>query len=344
VEPARPKRVHIGQVVPLSVPCTPGGRRPRRFGSRVIAAVGAFCAISLALPTGVGQAEPGPTVKELKSQAKKLGEQLEQLSEQYNGLKVRLSQAQRAAKVAADNARRQEVALEAVQQKVGRLAASSYMSGGVDQAVAFVTAQNPQSMLDQAATLNFFAVQDGTEVQTLAQAMQASQRARKAAQDRAAQVQRLRGEVDKKRKKLESTYNKVRGKLIDKDPGSIIGLPVTGSGKGAEALRFAMAKLGRPYVWGAAGPTTFDCSGLTMWAYQQVGINLPHYTGSQWNAGTHVSRSQLQPGDLVFFYSDLHHMGMYIGNGKMIHAPQTGDVVKISSLDGRPFAGAVRVA
>jgi peptidoglycan DL-endopeptidase CwlO len=337
VDPARLKRVH-------PEPCTSGGRRPSRLGRRAFAVVGAFCAIFLTLPAGVGQAEPGPTVKELKAQAKKLNEQLEQLSEQYNGLKVRFTQAQRAAKVAADNAHRQEAALEKVQQKVGRLAANSYMSGGVDQAVAFVTAQNPQAMLDQAATLNFFAIQDGTEVQTLAQAMQASQRARKAAQDRAAQVQQLRSEIDKKRKKLEATYNKVRSKILDKDPGSIVGLPVTGSGKAAEALRFAMGKLGRPYVWGAAGPSTFDCSGLTMWAYKQVGINLPHFTGSQWNAGTHVSRSQLQPGDLVFFYSDLHHMGMYIGNGKMIHAPQTGDVVKISSLDGRPFAGAVRVA
>ncbi|MCQ0018238.1 C40 family peptidase [Actinomadura madurae] len=105
-----------------------------------------------------------------------------------------------------------------------------------------------------------------------------------------------------------------------------------------------MGKIGRPYVWGAAGPSTFDCSGLTMWAYKQVGINLPHYTGSQWNAGTHVSRSQLQAGDLVFFYSDLHHMGMYVGDGKMLHAPQTGDVVKIAPMAGRPFAGGVRVA
>nr|WP_276515314.1 NlpC/P60 family protein [Actinomadura coerulea] len=105
-----------------------------------------------------------------------------------------------------------------------------------------------------------------------------------------------------------------------------------------------MSKIGRPYVWGAAGPSTFDCSGLTMWAYKQVGINLPHYTGSQWNAGTHVSRGELQPGDLVFFHADLHHMGIYIGGDKMLHAPHTGDVVKIASMNGRPFAGGVRVA
>jgi len=117
-----------------------------------------------------------------------------------------------------------------------------------------------------------------------------------------------------------------------------------GGGKAVQALRAALGKLGRPYVWGAAGPSTFDCSGLTMWAYKQVGINLPHFTGAQWNAGTHVSRGELQPGDLVFFYSDRHHMGMYIGAGKMVHAPHTGDVVQIATVDDRPWAGAVRVA
>jgi cell wall-associated NlpC family hydrolase len=308
------------------------------------AITGTFFMISLALPSGVGAAKPEPTVKELKAEAQKLGSQLEQLSEEYNGLKVRYQQSQRAAKVAADNARRQEVALREVQGRVGRLAADSYMNGGVDNSVALATAQNPQAMLDQAATLHFFAAQGGTEVQQLLQAMQAAQRARKAAQDRATQAQSLKSEIDQKKKKAQSLYDKVRTKLLDKSPGSLAGLPVSGSGRGAQALRMAMSKLGRPYVWGAAGPTTFDCSGLTMWAYGQVGINLPHYTGSQWNAGTHVSRSQLQPGDLVFFYSDLHHMGMYVGGGKMIHAPQTGDVVKIAPMGNRPFAGGVRVA
>jgi cell wall-associated NlpC family hydrolase len=336
--------VRVGQRASQSDISVTGRSRHGRFRHRVIAVAGTFFAFSLVLPTGVGQAKPEPTVKELKAQAQKLSNQLEQLSEQFNGLKVRYEQAQRAAKVAADNARRQEAILATVQQKVGRLAADSYMKGGVDQTVAFATAQDPQALLDQAATLHYFAAQDGTEVQTLLQAMQATQRARKAAQDRADQAKTLKADIDQKKKKVQALYDKVRGKLIDKAPGQVASLPVSGSGKAAQALRLAMSKLGRPYVWGAAGPTTFDCSGLTMWAYKQVGINLPHYTGSQWNAGTHVSLSQLQPGDLVFFYSDLHHMGMYIGGGMMIHAPQTGDVVKISPMAGRPFAGGVRVA
>ena len=108
-----------------------------------------------------------------------------------------------------------------------------------------------------------------------------------------------------------------------------------------------MQYLGVPYVWGGASPSGFDCSGLTMYVYAQLGISLPHYTGSQWSAGPHVSRDQLQPGDLVFFTPSLGHMGMYVGGGSFIHAPHTGDVVKISSLSdpwySSEYQGAVRV-
>ncbi|TDE26770.1 NlpC/P60 family protein [Actinomadura sp. 6K520] len=289
-------------------------------------------------------AEPEPSTSELRSKALKLADDLEKLTEQYNGLKVRLAQSERAAKVAVANAKRQQKSLQAVREKVSTLAATSYMQGGTDPTVSFVASQDPQAVLDQAATLSYFAKRDSTKVLGLMQAMQAAERARKSAESRAKQVKELRTQLEDQRKKVTETYEKVRGKLVKRDPTQLAKLPVVGNGKAAQALRAAMTKIGRPYVWGAAGPSSFDCSGLTMWAYKQVGINLPHYTGSQWTAGTHVDRSQLQPGDLVFFYSDLHHMGMYVGNGKMLHAPRTGDVVKIAPMAGRPYAGAVRVA
>ncbi|GAA4223482.1 C40 family peptidase [Actinomadura meridiana] len=308
--------------------------------------VGALVAGLSVVPQTVGtaNADPEPSTKELRTKAFKLADQLEQLTEQYNGLKVKLAQSQRAAKVATDNAERQEKTLQGLREKVGSLAATSYMQGGSDPTVSFVASQDPQAVLDQASTLRYFAKRDSSKVLILMQAMQAAQRARKSAEARSTQVKELRTQLDSQRKKVTDAYEKTRGKLVERDPSMLAKLPVIGTGKAAQALRYAMGKLGDPYVWGAAGPSTFDCSGLTMWAYRQVGINLPHYTGSQFNAGTHVSRSQLQPGDLVFFYSDLHHMGMYIGGGKMIHAPHTGDVVKIASMSGRPFAGGVRVA
>lgn len=330
-------------------PAGRGGRRPSRasrgrWRTTALAGLTGVVLAVTALTPAPAHADPEPSTKELTDQAFKLADRLEQLTERYNGLRVQLSQARRAAQVAAANARRQEKALEEIRQKVGSLAASSYMHNGMDPTVAMIGGGDPQRVLDQAATLQYFSIQEGTKVQGLLQAMQAAQRARKSAEDRAAQVEKLRADVERQRKEVTELYERIRDRVVKRDPSALARLPVVGTGKAAQALRYAMTKLGKPYVWGAAGPNAFDCSGLTMWAYKQVGINLPHYTGSQWNAGTRIPRSQLQPGDLVFFHSDLHHVGMYVGDGKFIHAPQTGDVVKISPLAGRPFAGAVRVA
>jgi len=119
------------------------------------------------------------------------------------------------------------------------------------------------------------------------------------------------------------------------------------SSLGEQAVQIAMGELGVPYVWGGASPSGFDCSGLTMWVYAQLGIHLDHYTGSQWNAGPHVAYSDLAPGDLVFFEPGIGHVGIYIGNNEFIHAPHTGTVVQISSLSDAWYAaeyqGAVRV-
>lgn len=106
-----------------------------------------------------------------------------------------------------------------------------------------------------------------------------------------------------------------------------------------EIIKSISSKKGCPYVWGATGPNTFDCSGLTQWAYRQNGITIPRVAASQAQAGERVERNELEVGDLIFFRTDIEaprrisHVGMYIGNGKMIHAPQTGDVVKVSYIN-----------
>ena len=117
--------------------------------------------------------------------------------------------------------------------------------------------------------------------------------------------------------------------------------PAPNSGA-ATAIAEALRQLGKPYVFGTNGPDTFDCSGLTQWAWAKAGVSMDHYTGSQANAFPRVDPSQLQPGDLVFFNVDLGHMGMYIGNDQIVQAPRTGDVVKISSLNRGNIVVAVR--
>jgi cell wall-associated NlpC family hydrolase len=246
------------------------------------------------------------------------------------------------------------------------------MSGGVDQATAaFAAAPDPQAFLDQASTIGYFAQQDSNRIRELATATDAADRATKAKDAKVNEVQGLTDQIGAKKRRIESLLAKNKDKLVaavkaeraeeakrraaaaareraaqDATPSTA---PSTGGSGGASAkalaaVAAAKSKLGAPYVWGGDGPNSFDCSGLTMWAYKQVGIGLPHFTGAQWNVGRHVSRSALRPGDLVFFHSDLHHMGMYVGGGNMIHAPHTGDVVRIAPLAGRPYAGAVRVA
>jgi cell wall-associated NlpC family hydrolase len=114
------------------------------------------------------------------------------------------------------------------------------------------------------------------------------------------------------------------------------------------ALHEAQAQIGKPYQWGGAGPDTFDCSGLVMWSYDQVGVHLDHWTGYQWVEGAHIARGALRPGDLVFFAyntsdpSTIHHVGMYVGGGEMVDAPFTGADVRYDSMDRPDYIGAVR--
>jgi cell wall-associated NlpC family hydrolase len=120
--------------------------------------------------------------------------------------------------------------------------------------------------------------------------------------------------------------------------------PAALTGGHPEAATIALRYLGVPYAWGGASPDGFDCSGLVLYVYAQIGVSLPHFAAAQYGAGTPVSRDQLQPGDLVFFDA-LNHVGIYIGSGQFVHAPHTGDVVKISSLAeyGASYVGARRV-
>jgi cell wall-associated NlpC family hydrolase len=199
----------------------------------------------------------------------------------------------------------------------------------------------------------------------------AEQAARKQAiQGRLAERQRLlssiRSEIEEimaaERRRAQAAARATRARMqanaqaytVRDDGESVEAVAVSSSESAAPApparyggvVGIAMQYLGVPYKWGGSSPSGFDCSGFTMYVYAQVGVSLPHYTGSQWGMGVPVAKSDLQPGDLVFF-NGLGHMGIYVGGGSFIHAPHTGDVVKISSLSqdwyANTYMGARRI-
>lgn len=324
-------------------------RRPHRF-SVVSLTIAAFL---IAIPVGSASADPKPSLQNLAKQVDKMHTEIETLTEQYNGQREKLKTAKKASEAAEKTLSTSEADLAAKRAKAAMLAENAYMTGGLGKALAFTTSQDPDTFLDRAATTYILEQQQGEEVNQVTKAREAAERAKSGAKTRIEEVQKLVDELDTKRSKITNLVTRVESNLFQRALGEAgqagtraqrVNLPIIGAGKAAQAARWALTQQLKPYVWGAAGPSTYDCSGLVMAAYQKVGISLPHYTGSQWTAGRHVSRSELRPGDLVFFYGDLHHVGIYLGGGMMVHAPRTGDVVRIASLDRRPFAGAVRIA
>jgi len=150
-----------------------------------------------------------------------------------------------------------------------------------------------------------------------------------------AEIRQLEAEADAAR---ERAARAAIAPAVPRDSG---GNPSTAPRSGVVGI--AMSKLGAPYQWAADGPDSFDCSGFTMWVYRQVGVSLPHSSRAQYGVGQRVSRANLRPGDLVFFgRSRIHHVGIYVGGNQYIHAPNTGDVVKVSSLNRTDYVGAVR--
>ncbi|MFC4011852.1 NlpC/P60 family protein [Nonomuraea purpurea] len=310
-------------------------------------------ALLFAIPAGPASADPKPSLKELAKQVEELHTEIETLTEQYNGQREKLKTAKTTSEAAQKTLAASEADLTAKRARAVLLAQSAYMSGGLSTAMVFSAADDPKEILDRAATTYAIQEQQGEQVNQVTRAMDAASRARADAKASIDEMERIVAELDTRRDKITKLIGRVESNLYSRALGEAgrpgtrathVNLPVIGGGKAAQAARWALTQQLKPYVWGAAGPSSYDCSGLVMAAFQRVGVSLPHYTGDQWTAGRHVSRSELRAGDLVFFYNDLHHVGIYIGGGMMVHAPQTGDVVRVASIDRRPWAGAVRIA
>jgi peptidoglycan DL-endopeptidase CwlO len=306
------------------------------------------------MPGGISAAQttaPKPDLTTLVAEAKQLEFAINALSEQYDGLRIQLARAQANAKIAENAASRGTAALVVSQQAVAQLAAANYMSSGLDPTFQALTTGDPQQFLSQASAVTELDQSSGVMVSTLSNQVTQALRDKQTADQQVAQVNALETQMNAKKKVIDGKIDQVNSAAMKQAMAVFtqtgqypnISIP-TANTVGAQALQAAISKEGDPYVWGAAGPGQFDCSGLVVWAYAQEGIALPHYTGSLWNSGLHVARSDLEPGDLVFFFSDISHVGIYIGDGMMIDAPDFGVPVKVDPVYWGAYVGAVRIA
>ena len=286
----------------------------------------------------------------LVAEAKQLEFQINALSEQYDSLRIQLGRAQADAQFAEDATARAAAALAVGQTAVAQLAAENYMNAGLDPAMQALTAGDPEQFLGQASTITELDQASSDKVNLLSAEEDQALRDKQTADQQLAAVDAIQAEMNAKKNAIDAKIDVVnsaafsQAMAIFNQTGQYPDIPVpTADTVGAQALQAALTRRGDPYVWGAAGPGSFDCSGLVVWAYEQVGITLPHFTGDLWNSGVHIPRSDLEPGDLVFFYPDISHVGIYIGDGLMIDAPDFGLTVRVEPVFWNFFVGAVRI-
>jgi cell wall-associated NlpC family hydrolase len=333
----------------------PGFRAWLRSG--LVLGVAASACVGLAILPGTAAATPTPAdITRLVADA---SHQLEVISEQVNTARTQLDQQQASADQADQAATEAKSRLDAMQGQVRQIARTAYTTGDVSRLDVLLTSKSAKDFVAQMGTLDEIA---GHQTAILSQATaraKTAEKARAKADSAATAAKKTLDDVTAEQSQLQSRisdYQKQYAALTAPQQKAVTravsgqtvaaAAPVVANSQAAQvAVNTALAQVGKPYVWGASGPSSFDCSGLTMYSYAAAGVALPHSSSAQSTMGTPVSRDQLQPGDLVFFYSPVSHVGMYIGNGQMVHASTSGEPVKVVSLDSMPdYNSARRIA
>ncbi|WP_346046540.1 C40 family peptidase [Actinomadura chokoriensis] len=283
-------------------------------------------------------ADPKPTRAQVQKKLDKLAEQMDHMVEQYNQLEEKLKVAKKKFDNAAKAAKQEQTAFEQQRSKIAQMAAAAYKNGDSADVTGFVGSNDPQAILDQAAVFSHLSHERSSQ---LTQFLATAQRLRREEAQAKTALEEVKGkttELKDKQKKLDKEVDKQKKLLRSLGGGSTGGSAGRGgtyngpaSGPARVALNFAYAQIGDPYHYGSEGPDQWDCSGLTMKAWAAAGVGITRTTNSQYAATKRVAKSDLQPGDLVFF-SGLGHVGLYVGGGKMVHAPRTGKTVEVVSI------------
>lgn len=305
------------------------------------------------LVTGPAVAHAEPSPAQIEKQIDKEWNELEPVIEDYNGTHTKLVKLRKQQKDLAKTLAPLQAQVDKAMVAVKGLAVDAYMQGPPGAMNAMLLTGSPTGFVDKLTLLDQLADNRRASIAEVAKLRD------KYAADKAT-VDKLESEIEvrdldlaTKKAAIEKEITKLQklrltayGNVDATDGEFRTGpCPVTYTNdKGGRAAQRACDLIGKPYVFGSDGPNSYDCSGLTQAAWAAVGVHLEHYTKDQWGSTKSVSRSELKPGDLVFYYSDIHHVAIYIGGGMVVHAPHTGDHVRMGTIDRGPIAGYRRPA
>lgn len=291
-----------------------------------------------------------PTIPDIEARIDQAWNTLEPLIEQYDMIHTELTQNQARAATLADQIRPLQTQVDLTRARVGVLSASLYEYGPATQVGAMLASGTPAQLADQLTLLDHLARRQADTVADAAALVARYDTQKRPLDDLIAAQARQDADLAARKATIETQMNQLQALrqqaygasgLVGSNTRPVACPVELTTGKGAIAARTACAQINKRYVWAAAGPNMFDCSGLTLYAWAAAGVTLRHFTQWQWQDAAPVTRDQLRPGDLVFYFRDLHHMSMYVGGGWVVHAPTSGDVVRMARLDNPylPIAG-----
>ncbi|MFD9501544.1 NlpC/P60 family protein [Streptomyces sp. NPDC060035] len=336
-------------------------RRPTRPGpnsgirATVLSAAAAAAAATLgAAPAG---AEPQDTRETTKARVDQLYGEAERATEHFNRARENVGLLRGEVDRAQDAAARAQEGINRMRTALGSMAGAEYRSGGIDPSLALLLSSDPDTFLDRAATLDRLGERRAVLLRKLQHAQRRIAQTRAEATGALAGLERNREAVTRHRRTVEGKLARARQLLHSlpaqdrETPGrasrsagqEALLPPGAASPRALAALMAARQALGSPYVWGADGPSSFDCSGLMQWAYAQAGVSLPRTSQAQRYAGRTVPLEAARPGDLVAYRADASHIGMYAGNGQVIHAPYPGAPVRYDPVGMMPVSSVTRV-
>ncbi|SDO67149.1 C40 family peptidase [Geodermatophilus sp. DSM 45219] len=353
-------RPALGHAVDQSHPDHPVASRrptPRALGRGLV--LGASCALALTLLPGTAAADPeeATTAAQAAQLVAGAAHELEVVTEQVNEARETLAQQRAAVETADQAAAGAQAQLDALDGHIRQVARAAFTSGdGTTELDLLMTSGSAEEFVSRLATLEAIAGHTEQVLGEVVESATAARQARADAEAARAAAQRTLDDVTARQSALEADiagYEAQYAALSAPQQQEVVAahagqaVPTAApapaaSGVAQTAVNTALAQVGDAYVWGAGGPDAFDCSGLTQYAYAAAGISLPHSSRMQAQMGTAVSRADLQPGDLVFYYSPVSHVSMYIGNGQMVHASTSGQPVRVVSADSMDGVVAVR--